>query len=351
MIKLNNTFFKIFLLSFCLLTIFAFQKTNYLCIKNTISVFLESVMPSLFPFILFTNILILSDTASLITKFSKKYGYILYAGFIGFLCGYPMGAKATYALYSQGNLSKKQTRFLMSFANNCNPIFIMSTIGLCVLNNITLGLLLLISHYVSAIIICTFNFFYNDIIHENVKNSNSFSKDIDKKLHKSIFEIIDTSIKSTFITLGNILGFILIFNLLFSAIEKILLNFNVSSNIIYIISPLFEVTNGTRLLYLNTDYNFNILIAAISFMLSFSGLSIIFQIYSCIYKSGIKIWHIIKYKFIQGVLSAIITYMLLNICNTNVGRSNILPNFNSASYFLIIASCLFIFSSIIKKVT
>lgn len=351
MIKLNTKLLKVFMLFVCLICIFTFQKSNYISIRNTIGIFLDSVMPSLFPFILFTNVLILSGLSKSIIRYFKKYGNLIYVGVIGFLCGYPMGAKATYSLYAENKITKKQATFLMSFANNCNPIFILSTIGICVLNNFHIGLILLISHYIAAIIICIFNFSHNDIIHENLQNSNSFKEKEDKKLHKSGFEIIDTSIKSTFITLGNILAFIIIFNLLFSIVEILLTKLNLPKDIIYTLSGLFEVTNGSRLIYLNTNFGFSFTIILISFMLSFSGFSIIFQVYSCIYKAKIKLWHIVKFKLIQGIISAFITYLLLNISTLPKIDYSRLIKFNSASYFMISVSLLFIFIFALKKVT
>ena len=351
MIKINTKLLKIFILFACLFCIFTFQKSNYISIRNTIGIFLDSVMPALFPFILFTNILILSGISKSITKYFKKYGNLIYVSIIGFFCGYPMGAKATYSLYSEGKITKKQATFLMSFANNCNPIFILSTIGICILDNIYIGLILLISHYLAAIIICIFNFTHNDIIHENIENSNIFPKKEGKNLHKSSFEILDMSIKSTFITLGNILAFIIIFNLWFSIIEIILIKLNVSKDIIYSLSGLFEITNGTRLIYLNTNFNFPFTISLISFMLSFSGFSIIFQVYSCIYKAKIKLWYIVKNKLVQGIISSVITYFLMSFNNIqNIQYINIIK-FNTASYFVISVSLLFTFIFALKKVT
>jgi sporulation integral membrane protein YlbJ len=351
MIKFNNKILKIILLLTCLICIFLFQKSNYLSIKNTITLFIESVIPSLFPFILFTNILILSDISSYINNIFKKNGNLIYVGIIGFFCGYPMGAKATNTLYAENKITKKEATFLMTFANNCNPIFIISTIGICVLDNIYLGILLAFCHYLAALIICIINFKHNDIIHETQQKSNSFKQNIDKKLHKSMFEILDLSIKSTFVTLGNILAFIIIFNLLFSILETILLKLNLSNNIIYTLSGIFEVTKGAKLIYLNTSFNFNIMISILSFMLSFSGFSIIFQIYSCVYKIPIKLWHIVKYKLIQGLISGILTYILLNIHTFDNIKEINLMYFNNAVYFVILVCILFISIFSIKKVT
>ena len=351
MIKITNKAKKLILLFFMLVFLFAFQKNNYLTVQNTIKVFFSSVVPSLFPFILCTNIIINGNLIDTLTEKFNKYKYLLSATIIGFLCGYPMGAKISYKYYSEDSITKDELKFLMSFINNCNPIFILSTIGLCVFNDISIGLVLCISHYISSIIIAISFYIHNNIIHKNIKKSNKISKNESKKLHKSFFEILDMSIKSSFIVIGNIFAFILIFNLLFSIIEKLLLSLNVSPNTIYTLSGIFEVTNGSRMLYLNATLPFNMLTSIISFLLGFSGFSIIFQIYSCIYTAGIRISHIIKYKFIQGVLSFITTYILLKIIpNFSISSKSIL-NLNSTSYFIIIVAIIFLITYTIKKVT
>ena len=48
-------------------------------------------------------------------------------------------------------------------------------------------------------------------------------------------------------------------------------------------------------------------------MLGFSGLCIIFQIYSVIYKYNFKITNLIKNKFFHGITSILITYIILKI--------------------------------------
>lgn len=351
MIKINNKVTKVLFFIFSLILLFAFQRTNFDTVKSTINMFLSSIMPSLFPFILFTNVIINSDLIFSLTSCFKEYKYIVSCIIVGFLCGYPMGAKITYKYFMENKLSINQVKFLMSFCNNCNPIFILSTIGICVFNNMYIGIILCISHYVSALIIGFYHFAHNNIIHENKEKSNNIKQNNIKTLHKSFFEIIDTSIKSSFVVIGNIFAFILIFNLVFTIIENILLHLNVNSSIVYTLSSLFEVTNGAKMLYLNSNLDFKLLTCIISFLLGFSGMSILFQIYSCIYKSKISLLYIIKYKVIQGFLSFVITYILLHLennCNISI---EFIKNLTSSSYFVIFSCLLFIVTYTIKKVT
>lgn len=312
-------------------------------------------MPSLFMFILFTNIILELDIKSGLKRLFKKNYTIVYIATIGMFCGYPMGAKAVMKHLDTKEISFDDAMFLMSFANNANPIYIISTIGIATLENIYLGFILAISHYLSSIIICIYYYFHKDIIHETKTNLKSKDNISNKKLHKTIFDILSTSIKATYFTLSQILAYIIIFSVLSQDLRIILNKINVPNNLIYIVEAMLESTSGIAKIALNFNAANTITIAIISFILGFSGISIIFQIYSCIYTAKIPIKHILKYKLIQGILSFCITYVITIILNNHLNEIiknvNIINSINNTSLFLIIISLLFIFSATIKKVT
>lgn len=350
MINLHSTKIKASIAIILLIFLFVFQKNNLNTTTSTINIFLSSILPSLFPFILFSNLLIYLNIIPFILSFCGKFRYLACCILTGFLCGYPMGAKITYSYYLDNKITLKELYFLMSFINNCNPIFILSTIGICVLNNFKFGLVLCISHYLSSIVIGIYNFTHNNIIHEISKKSNILSNNKDKILHKSLFDIISSSIASTYVVLGNIFAYILISNLLYSNLSEILYLFKVNRNVLYLLSGFFESIGGIKTVYANIHISEKVILPIISFYLGFSGISIIFQIYSCIYKSDISIYKIFKYKLIQGCLSMALTYCLLNFNNiTNINFSfNI---FNNISYFILGVSFLFILVFTIRKAT
>lgn len=263
-----------------------------------------------------------------------------------------MGAKAVNEYLDKKEITIKQANFLMSFANNANPIFILSTIGIAMYNNIYFGIVLAFSHYLASIIICIFSVLHKNIIHEsatNLKTKDNFS---DKKLHKSFWDILNVSIKNTYFTLSQILAYLLLFNVLSDELAYILKTINIPDNTIYIIQGLLESTEGIKNMVLNFTASTNSILILTSFILGFSGICIIFQIYSCIYTKNISIFHILKYKLIQATLSSIITYSILKFTNIDNNLSIIiLPKLNNYSYFLIFTSILFIFAANIKKVT
>ena len=352
---MTKTKIKYFFSLVFLILIFTFQKTNFISIQTTINLFFKSVMPSLFLFILFTNVILAIDIKKPLKKIFKSNYILVYIALIGFFCGYPMGTKAASKYYDEKAINIKNIKYLMSFANNANPIYIISTIGIATLENFKLGLILALSHYLSSLTICTCYLFYKDIIHEKSTNLKSKDNISDKKLHKSLFEILNDSIKATYHTLSQILAYIIIFNVISQEITIVLKMINIPQNIIYIIQGLLESTKGISIIALNYNASQTITISIISFILGFSGLSIIFQIYSCIYNTKINIFHIIKYKLLQGSISFVITYILLNIKTINITDVSLTIRtqklLNNTSTFLIITSLLFLFAANIKKVT
>ena len=101
-------------------------------------------------------------------------------------------------------------------------------------------------------------------------------------------------------------------------------HFNISSKLALIVSSILEMTTGSYNIY-SSDFSYIMKICLISFSLGFSGLSIIFQIYATISKHDFSLKYLIKYKTLQGILSFIITYALINIKNiSNINYINIL---------------------------
>lgn len=333
---------KIFKLSifFLILTLLlVLSKQNYECVKLSVNLFITSIMPSLFPFILFTEIILKTDILDTVSRiFGKMFSKLFnvsknssLAIIIGFICGFPMGAKATNELYKKGNITYNDVVKLLSFVNNCSPAFILSTIGVGIFFNIKIGVILLISHILSAIIIgvihskkCLPNTKENDmnslyILDKKTANIITVNKEKTKlkksnnpKFQNSFFKILKESILGSFKTLCNILGFIIIFNLAYNIISIFLLNIHLNNNVIKLLSPIFEVTKGSYDIYsLNLALNAKIIL--ISIMLGFSGLCINFQIFSCLTDIPYKFKTLVKNKTIHGILSGITTYILLKL--------------------------------------
>lgn len=328
----------IFYITLSLLIIYS--KENFSVVKTSVHLFIDNIIPSLFPFILFTEIILKTDIINLLTKlfgnFISKFFNVSKASvnsiIIGFLCGFPMGAKTVSTLYKDNKITKDDANILLSFVNNCNPVFILSTIGIGIFNNFSIGIILLISHLISSILIgIIYSRKYistsSNIIHKNELNCN---KSYENYNNINFFYAIKTSILNSFVTLGNILGFMIIFNLLSNFTIILFEKIYASNYITTITSVIFEITNGcNKINMLNIDYITKICIT--SFALGFSGLCILAQIYSTICEQGFKFTSLIKCKLVHGILSTVITYIILIFIDTKFKSINIYSNIENAN--------------------
>lgn len=99
-----------------------------------LSVWFEQMIPSLLPFMILSSMLIRLNLDELLIKpvswllkgIYRISNVGIYVLFIGFLCGFPMGAKAAAMEYEEGKLSKKEAEFLLAFTNNFGPAYFLS---------------------------------------------------------------------------------------------------------------------------------------------------------------------------------------------------------------------------------
>ena len=98
----------------------------------------ETLLPSLLPFMIISNLLIRTDLlkkwiripSGLWHRFFALTCDGAYALLLGFVCGYPMGAKLTADLYRENRISKKEAEYLLTFANHPGPSFLSSYVCL-----------------------------------------------------------------------------------------------------------------------------------------------------------------------------------------------------------------------------
>ena len=94
------------------------------------------MVPTLFPFMMISSIMVYSGAdlelgrmLSIPLKRIYKYStYGLYAIFMGFFCGFPMGAKVVSELCENNKLSKEEAVSLLGFCNNIGPAYFLGII-------------------------------------------------------------------------------------------------------------------------------------------------------------------------------------------------------------------------------
>ena len=128
--------------------------------KNALILCSDVLIPSIFPFLVCSNILVSLGAADKISKYAGKITRPLFSVggsgalpiVLGFLSGYPCGAATVCSLYKNGSLTKNEANRLLAFSNNSGPLFIISAVGLGIFSSTSAGVILYVSHVLGAIL-------------------------------------------------------------------------------------------------------------------------------------------------------------------------------------------------------
>ena len=334
------------------------------CMQSTftgLNLVIKAILPTIFPFSVICNLIIHYDGISfysnilgpIICKPLKLSNCSSFPIVASLLCGYPLGCKYCCDLYELGYISKEEYLRLLNIASNASPIFLIGSVGAAMLGNIKYGFILLLGNYLAPLII---GFFTKKNTHE-FNNSNEYPLKTDGSYNFGI--IIKTSIENAINTTLQVGAFVIIFsiiigiiknnsliNIIFNNVERLL---SLSPNSLYgIFLGSIEYTNGCKIL---TSISSSIIfkLSAISFICSFSGLSIIGQISSFTGKFNVSLKKYSFIKFIQGIISFIITFIFSSIfISTETTSSIYIHSYYNTNKLLFFTYALLLLPLIVK---
>jgi len=303
----------------------------------------KSILPTTFPFVVICNLLIYYDGIGLYSKFlgplickplglSKNCSFPIVASL---LCGYPLGAKYCVDLYSMEYIKKDEYERLLNIASNVGPLFLIGSVGGTLLGNISLGYILLIGNYLSAILIG----FITKKKRTTIKLSSLPCPKYETiNFGSSIKNAVQNGINTT-LSIG---GFIIIFSVIISLVKSNVYFYTIIEHLETFFSlPLgtlyclflgsIEMTNGCSIIS-TLSLSLPLKLGIISFLCSFSGLAVIAQVSSFVSETKINYGKYIIFKIIQGIFGFVITYILFKLLPTSIYTSNIRINSSTGLY-------------------
>jgi len=275
----------------------------------SLNLWVTTLIPSLFPFFIISDILINYNITTYIPQYFKKICQLLFnitdnmltILLLSLLSGFPSNARNTRIMYDNQEITLEEANHILIFTHFANPVFILTTIAIFFLNNKILGPILLISHYCSNFIL---GFFFRNSFH-NSKTSNSHPKNNNKQ----IGTILVTAINKSIDTILSICGIVTIFLLLSTLLVDTL---NLSSYNTMILKGIFEITIGVESLSkLSIPMIYKAIIT--SGFLAFGGLSVHLQVKSQLTNTPINYHYFFLGRLYQTIISIIITYFLCQI--------------------------------------
>ncbi len=282
----------------------------------SLNIWQKNIFPSLFPFFLLSSVLTEYGFIELVGELCKPLMQLLFkckgeCAFVlimSLISGFPSNAKYTRELFEQGILSEQEASKILMFTHFSNPLFILGTVSILFLNNKEVGILILLCHYVSNLIIGLLVRSYapSKIEQESFSIKKAILKMHQKRIDntKSFGQIITNSLKNTIDTLLLILGVVTMFLIITTIIDQ---NIQLSSYHQSILNGCFEMTQGLKyisLLHIPLKYK-----ATLSVMiLSFGGFSVHMQMIGILSDTKIRYLPFLTARLLHASIASILVF-------------------------------------------
>lgn len=340
--KLILFFIPIIIVLLLIIGIVCFPSESIEAAKDGLNIWTTVLIPSLLPFIIGANLIVdlkvvdivgflINPITKLIFNVSGK-GALVFV--ISTVSGYPVGAKLASELRSNNQITKSEAQRLVSFCSTSGPLFIIGAVGTGMFKNPSLGYLMIICHYLASISVgLLFRKYGGEYLPKSKDNiRSSIRKVVNERCSNNtgFFVLFGNAVFNGVNTLLMIGGFVIVFSVvfevlslfniisLFTSILHIPLSiFGISKDLCFaFISGLFEMTIGCNNISAVTSSPEVVKAALASFLIGFSGLSILAQCCTFIAKTDIDTNLYIISKCLHGTLAAMFTIILYPISNS-----------------------------------
>lgn len=315
--------------AFILIFIFIYPREVMLSAKAGLLLWYNSVLPSIFPFLITSGILIEIGVVRKLGRYLEPVmrplfnvpGSGAFALVMGSLSGYPLGAKIVADLREKNAVTKEEAQRLISFCNNSGPLFVVGAVGTAILGSVRAGYFILITGYIASLIVgLLFRFYKSGERHNSRVSAQKYvlSQTQPQPFGKILGGVVSRSVE-TVLQIG---GFMLLFSVLISILERsgllsmcanILCVFFVPENLaLPVTKGIIEITNGAKAVA-DTAVHINQKVIVTSMIISFSGLSIFAQTVSFISKTDISAKVYAFSKILQAAVHGLIAAACLSL--------------------------------------
>lgn len=292
--------------------------------KNGLTLCFNVIIPSLFPFFVLSSLVVDLGLAAYLGRAMERLmrplfrvsGSCAAAVALGFIGGYPVGARTALQLYQQGLCSKTEAERLLAFCNNSGPAFILGVVGAGVFGDSRIGLLLYLTHALASFLVGLLFRFHGG--REQRSGAPRHSKPIETVTVPAAFTgAVTQSLQSTL----NICAFVVFF----AVVLQLLSAYGVLAALADALSllgfqpewarrlaaGLLELSSGVSSLSGGSGLAGRVSMAA--FMLGWAGISVHCQVLSFLIDSGLSARTYLAGKLCHGIIAAGLTWLLTRL--------------------------------------
>lgn len=280
------------------------------------------IIPSLFPFFVLSSLVVDLGFAAYLGKLLEPVmkplfrvnGACASALVLGFIGGYPVGARTAISLYKQGGCTRAEAQRLLAFCNNSGPAFILGVVGAGVFASSRVGLMLYLTHMAASCLVGILFRFYGD---PQVGRGSAATFQA-KRFTAAFTQAVTGAAGSTL----NICAFVLFFTVILRLLSLSGIIPLLAAGLAKVLSPLgftqswgekfltglLEVSSGVG--GLSGDGALASRASMAAFILGWAGLSVHCQVLSFLGDSGLSPGTYFVGKFLQGGISAALIWVV-----------------------------------------
>ncbi len=285
------------------------------------------ILPSLFPFFILSSLVVELGMSRYLGRLLEPVMVPLFrvngtcaaALALGFVGGYPVGARTALQLYQNGQCSRAEAERLLAFCNNCGPAFILGVVGAGIFGSGTVGLLLYGTHLAASLLVGLIFRFYRPW--DGPRRGRDQGPQFQTACFSAAFLRSVTGAAQSVI---NICAFILCFAVLIRLAARSGLMACLAGLLSRLLGPLgltetwaqrlltgaLEMSSGVSSL---TDGTLSGRLSMAAFMLGWAGLSVHCQVLAFLGDSGLSMRTYVAGKLFHGGLSALLTSLLFRL--------------------------------------
>lgn len=301
------------------------------------------IIPSLFPFFVLSSLVVELGLAGYLGRLLEGIMWPLFhvngacasAFALGFVGGYPVGAKTAINLYERGLCTRTEAERLLAFCNNSGPAFILGVVGAGIFASSTVGVLLYLAHALASVCIGLLFRFYKAGEEGGGKKRRRSAPQFQVQRFSTAFT---GSVKNAFLSTLNICAFVVFFTVVIQLLIRSGFLPGLARGLGTLLAPFgftpewaqrlltgaLEISSGVSTLSEGGALSGRLTMAA--FMLGWAGISVHCQVLSFIGGSGLSVGTYLVGKLLHGGLSALFIAVLVRLFPLNSPVSNYLAD-------------------------
>lgn len=330
------------------LVLAVYAKETSKAARDAIYLCLDVVIPSLFPFFVLSRLTVPFLRSFNCPRFLKRIFqgliglpyYVLPTIVLGYLSGYPTGAKLARDMLDDGLLDSRQASRVIAVANNCSPLFIIGTVGAGLFRSVRIGFILLAVHWVSGLLAAVIlNLLLKRGRHETDEVTAVFhGKRIDGSNKGSASALIPAAVEDAAILSLKVSGYIVLFAVLSELLSRtgvfglagallswVLPKSLSAQGIEALMRGILEISSGSSAIALSMDTPVVAQLSMVSFICGFAGFSVHTQVMGIMKGTGTHYLVFLLGKFLHGTIACILTIVLLSFLPVSLAVSTAEP--------------------------